>query len=218
MLHLKRNRESINKQKIYFSLLFFSFFISFITHIFNLDKTKFFDLLLTLYSLSMITVAAKIGLYLYRKVHLVLRFAFLGLSYYLIYNSEKFTKPDNIITNFINDILNLIVFTAILLIIIVVIGFIKKFIKLFKAITNKKGKFILLSKLSALIFIIGSCIYTIQSIKSINKRLDVIEMRFGGSSKGKHECEKCRKQELFHGVSPLRGKRSRTSKKSVPCR
>src|SRR3989344_4677478 len=99
MLHLKRNRESINKQKIYFSLLFFSFF------------------------------------------------------------------------------------TAILLIIIVVIGFIKKFIKLFKAITNKKGKFILLSKLSALIFIIGSCIYTIQSIKSINKRLDVIEMRFGGSSK-----------------------------------
>lgn len=183
---LKRNifhNYQLYIKHIYSFSLILSFVISLITHIFKLEDTSIYPILLTIYSILLIIVAIKIGLYLYRKVHLLLRFAFLGLSVFLIFNSDKLTEPDNIITNFISDILNLTIFTAILLIVIVFIDFINDFFKWFKTVTNKRNKFILLFKLCTFIFIIGTCVYTIQSIKSINKRLDTIEYRFGGSKK-----------------------------------
>ncbi len=173
----------LHKKRILIISLISPFFISFITHLFKLEDFGLFLILLTVYSTLFIIVATKIGLYMYRKVHLFLRYIFLGVSFYLLSNYERFTEPDNIITNFISDILNLILFTAFLLILIVIVDFIFDFIKWYKSMTNKTKLMFDVCKTLVVIFFIGTAIYTVWSINNINRRLNTIELRFGGSSK-----------------------------------
>lgn len=171
------------QKKILAGLLASCFLISFFSLVFDLEKTNISETLVWIYAIFMFVVATRFALFIYRKVPLLLRFVYLAFSLYLIFNHDFLGDINNIFSNFVNDILNLIVFVAGALLMIAVIDFINDFIKWFLSISNKKQKFVLLFKASTFIFVVATCVYTIFSIRVINSRLMVIEKRFGGSSK-----------------------------------
>lgn len=189
MPRLFRTRRTIHryfqriKRPIFITSLIGSFTISLIVYIFKLDDSTLYLPLSIVYLIFLTIVGLKVGLHLYRKVHILLRFLFLGLSLYLTYNYDDFVREANIFTNFIADIVNLIAITAFLLIVIVILDFTNDFIKWFKALTSKKRLLFNICKAFVVIFFIGTATYTIWYINNINKRLDTIELRFGGSSK-----------------------------------
>jgi|GEM_PF-901685 len=184
--HLKRHnraRLQLLKKYLFRISLVIAFAISLVVHIFKLEETGSYSYLLALYLFLLIIIGAEIGLHLYRKVRLLLRFIFMGLWLSMILMDNWPGGSENVLSNFINDLVNIFLFTGILLVVIAVVDFAWDIIKWFRALQNKKGTLIGVGKFIVALFLIGTAIYTVWSINTINKRLSTIEMRFGGSSK-----------------------------------
>lgn len=184
-----RTRRSIlhsfqkNKRRLALISFLGAFLISFFVFVLKLENRTVFLPFAVIYIILLTIVGTIIGLFLYRKVHLLLRFLFLGFAVYLVFSYEKFTVNKNIASNFITDIANLAAISAILLIIITILDFLRDFFRWFKAYPNKKDLFFNTGKTAIIIFILSAITYTILSIKNINRRLDTIEQRFGGRDK-----------------------------------
>ncbi len=171
------------KKPVFMVSILGAILISFSVYFFKLEDSYLYLPLSVLYLFFLFIVGIKIGLFLYRKVHILLRFLFLGLAFYAGSNYDSFARSKNIVFNVLTDIVNLTTVISLLLILIVIVDFIHDFYKWYISYSNKSSLFTTFGKIVFAIFICTVGIYTIWSINNINRRLDTIEMRFGGSSK-----------------------------------
>ena len=181
-----RRKYARNKRRITIICIIIYFIIAPFDHLFAIESSIINTLFSIVYALSFFILSLQFATFLYRKVHIILKYVFLVLTLYFAFEYSSFTAGGGFISHYMRFIMSFFILSSILFCVIVVMDFIKDLLIWFR---KKRPQGSLLHTFSHVIntivvlALLACIVYIIHLTNIINSRLETIEMRFGGSEK-----------------------------------